>query len=686
MKKILSISLSLLLVIAMLPTIALADGGITITGGQSGTDYTLDGSCLTIESSTPITVSGSEADFRIVIEGGKTANLTLNGATVDMSASTFAAIDLEDGAKLNLTVSGVNTLKGGANCAGISVPEGTTLSINGSGTLNAFGGMYGAGIGGGTVAIPNAPYENEFYGVHAGTINISGGTVNVTGGNWAAGIGGGAGLKRESGDVAGGNGGNIAISGGTVNASAGQGGMHPVRGEFGGAAAIGGGGALGYKRGGAGGTITISGGTVNANSIKSDDNTVGGGAAIGGGYRGNAGNIIISGGTIVAEAGLGAPGIGSGCWCDTGGTIKILDGSVTVTGGKCAAGIGAGWSDSYGDANEIVISGGRVSATGGNGLLHPTRGGLGAGAGIGGGYKSNGSNVTISGGIVTATGGSIEGVSDSWTTLTVPSAIGAGSNNTGTHSFSTGQSGSAMINTKTSGTPYSGYITDQSDKANWQGIIFEGGSGMVYGSQTINDDVTIDAGQALEIPSEASFTIAEGVTVTNNGSIENNGLSRNNGTIAGSGTVVCNNHNWDAATYTAPKTCAFCKITEGEPLPYYTISVSASSDAGGSVTGEGKYDQNASCTVTAKANPGYHFVKWTENGTQVSTSASYTFNLTTDRNLVAVFEADVEYEVIEDVSPKTGDDSGIALWTLLTLIFAGGIATIGVTQKKRKTN
>lgn len=543
-------------------------GGIAITGGQSGTDYTLNEGCLTIESSTPITVSGSEADFRIVVAGGKTANLTLSDATVDMSTSTFAAIDLEDGAKLNLTVSGENTLKGGTKCAGISAPEGTTLSVSGSGTLNVFGGMYGAGIGGGTVTIANAPYENAFYGVHAGTIHISGGTVNATGGNWAAGIGGGAGRERESGEVAGGNGGNITISGGTVNASAGQGGIHPVMGEFGGAAAIGGGGSVGYKRGGAGGTITISGGTVNANSIKSDDNTIGGGAAIGGGYRGNAGSIIISGGTIVAEAGFGAPGIGSGSFCDEGGVIKISDGSVTATGGKCAAGIGAGWTDYYGDANEIVISGGKVSATGGDGVSHPTRGSLGAGAGIGGGYRSEGSNVTISGGIVTATGGSIVGIpDDSWGALTVPSAIGAGSNNTGTHSFSTGQSGSAMINTKTSGTPESGYITDQSNKANWMGIIFEDNSGVVYGSQTANADFVIDAGQTLEIPSAASFTIADGVTVTNNGSIENNGLSRNNGTITGSGTVICNNHNWDEATYDAPKTCAFCKITEGEPLP-----------------------------------------------------------------------------------------------------------------------
>ncbi|MDD4509325.1 MAG: DUF6273 domain-containing protein [Oscillospiraceae bacterium] len=770
---------------------------LTVTGGTEDTDYTYSGGVLKILTGTPMTISMADdvttTTDRIVIADGKTANLTLNGVTVDMSASTFAAIDLENGAKLNLTVSGVNTLTGGEKCAGISVPEGTTLSINGSGTLNVFGGMFGAGIGGGTVTLANAVHpEYEFYGADAGTINISGGTVNATGGQWAAGIGGGAGFERENENVVGGSGGTINISGGTVNASAGVGGIHPTHGEFGGSAGIGGGGALGTELGGAGGSITISGGTVNADSVDSDNMSVGGGAAIGGGYPGEAGNITIPAGTVVAQAGLGGAGIGSGSFCDKGGVIKISDGSVTATGGKSAAGIGTGWTDGIGSTPpiEIVISGGRVTAIGGNGLVHPTRGTMGAGAGIGGGYRDVGSDVTISGGIVTAIGGGLSGAYDD--DSTVPSAIGAGSNNSGTHSFSTGQSGSAVINAKTPETPFSGYITDQSNKANWLGTIFEGTGGTVYGSQTINDDFTIDAGQALEIPSAASFTIVEGVTVTNNGTIENNGLSRNSGTIAGSGTVTCNNHNWDAATYTAPKTCAFCKITEGEPLPQYTISVSASPEAGGSVTGDGKFDENASRTVTAKANTNYHFVKWTESGTQVSTNASYTFNLTADRTLVAVFEADTptpatQYQVtkgkngiwtkgniggleftvntnyskfttggsvlvdgteiasdkytsqsgstiitlkaeyLETLSagqhslrvnfadgyaethftikaataetggngdddqnpntgvPQTGDNSYMPLWILLILISAGGIITVGIKQKKRKS-
>jgi hypothetical protein len=69
----------------------------------------------------------------------------------------------------------------------------------------------------------------------------------------------------------------------------------------------------------------------------------------------------------------------------------------------------------------------------------------------------------------------------------------------------------------------------------------------------------------------------------------------------------------------------------------YTINVSASPAAGGSVTGSGTFASGSSRTVTAAANSGYSFVNWTENGSVVSTSGSYTFTLNTNRTLVANF-------------------------------------------------
>lgn len=73
--------------------------------------------------------------------------------------------------------------------------------------------------------------------------------------------------------------------------------------------------------------------------------------------------------------------------------------------------------------------------------------------------------------------------------------------------------------------------------------------------------------------------------------------------------------------------------TEGE----YTITVSANPNEGGTVTGGGTFDEGTSCTVNATANNNYTFESWTENGTVVSTNATYTFTVNGNRNLVANF-------------------------------------------------
>ena len=67
----------------------------------------------------------------------------------------------------------------------------------------------------------------------------------------------------------------------------------------------------------------------------------------------------------------------------------------------------------------------------------------------------------------------------------------------------------------------------------------------------------------------------------------------------------------------------------------WTVTVKA--ESGGSVSGSGTFEENTEITVTATPNGGYHFVRWTENGAEVSTNANYTFTLIADRTLTAVF-------------------------------------------------
>lgn len=73
------------------------------------------------------------------------------------------------------------------------------------------------------------------------------------------------------------------------------------------------------------------------------------------------------------------------------------------------------------------------------------------------------------------------------------------------------------------------------------------------------------------------------------------------------------------------------------PPLLFAVILSANPSIGGTTTGAGSYTSGSSVTITALANTGYTFVNWTEGATIVSTSALFTFPLTTNRTLVANF-------------------------------------------------
>ena len=126
-------------------------------------------------------------------------------------------------------------------------------------------------------------------------------------------------------------------------------------------------------------------------------------AGIGGSYNGYSANngtknIIITGGTVTATGGDGGAGIGGG----NGGAaenITITGSTVTATGGSALGFGGAGIGGGVtGIGEAITITGSTVTATGGIGAA-----GIGGGCG---GDNGNGENITITGSRVTATGNS----------------------------------------------------------------------------------------------------------------------------------------------------------------------------------------------------------------------------------------------------------------------------------------
>lgn len=97
-----------------------------------------------------------------------------------------------------------------------------------------------------------------------------------------------------------------------------------------------------------------------------------------------------------------------------------------------------------------------------------------------------------------------------------------------------------------------------------------------------------------------------------------------------SGSFVFNQSAPSATTYTITRQVA----TNG----------SVGNASGGLVTSPACSGASGStCTVTAAANGGYAFSGWTENGTTVSTNASYSFTVTSNRTLTANFVTSVSY-------------------------------------------
>lgn len=88
-------------------------------------------------------------------------------------------------------------------------------------------------------------------------------------------------------------------------------------------------------------------------------------------------------------------------------------------------------------------------------------------------------------------------------------------------------------------------------------------------------------------------------------------------------------------------------------LDNLVVSVSADPANGGSVTGGGAFHYGDNCTVVATANPGFNFVNWTENGTQVCSLPDYSFVVTDNRTLVAHFTSQ-SYVITATADPEEG--------------------------------
>ena len=191
-------------------------------------------------------------------------------------------------------------------------------------------------------------------------------------------------------------------------------------------------------------------------------------------------------------------------------------------------------------------------------------------------------------------------------------------------------------------------------------------SWILYGDPTLTLRNAVPANMNVTHASSMNSTATSFTVNATNGNGALATLTRNN-EIMGSATI---NNGTANITFSAPGQTGTATLTVFgyNKITYigtvnitnggtqsYNITVSANPTNGGTVTGGGTYQQGQSCTVTATANSGFTFTNWTENGNVVSTQASYTFNVTGNRTLVANFQAQPQtFTISVSANPSNG--------------------------------
>lgn len=128
-------------------------------------------------------------------------------------------------------------------------------------------------------------------------------------------------------------------------------------------------------------------------------------------------------------------------------------------------------------------------------------------------------------------------------------------------------------------------------------------------------NLTIDKGQTLEIPDGTTLTVPDDVTLTNYGKINGEG------TLLGD---VQGNPVSDS-------------IDDGK----FLVTLQAEPEDGGAVAGEGKYLPGEEVELTAEPKDGFHFVAWKNGEEPISDKETYSFSVSRDLALTAVFATHV---------------------------------------------
>lgn len=106
----------------------------------------------------------------------------------------------------------------------------------------------------------------------------------------------------------------------------------------------------------------------------------------------------------------------------------------------------------------------------------------------------------------------------------------------------------------------------------------------------------------------------------------------------------------------------------------YSLDIIIDPDEGGKVEAEKAYEKNTEVTIVAKPTYGYNFIKWVdEDGNDVSRETKYTFTISENRTLRAVFE-----------KKPASETSQIITFVIIVFLISGGVALTIALKKKRE--
>ena len=207
----------------------------------------------------------------------------------------------------------------------------------------------------------------------------------------------------------------------------------------------------------------------------------------------------------------------------------------------------------------------------------------------------------------------------------------------------------------------------QTSSSGWGGsttyYLFYSGSSFYTGTSNNNNITFYREGDCSGTSHTISVTAnpSDGGTVTGGGSYQDGESC----TVSATANANYTFNNWtennnvvstnDSYTFIVNSSRNLVANFTAIPLPTYNVSVTANPANGGSVTGDGTYEEGQSCTVTATPSTNYTFNNWTENGEVISSDASYTFTVNENHNLVANFTyIPPTYTVSVSANPTNG--------------------------------